>query len=187
MDWNDNTFRVYSTQNVHGSHCYTSYLDQSSENEVHIIDHDIEDDQDDDDDEEEEEEEEEKTSNGSDDSVSSVASDDKESIPFAISPDNESKCAGLDDDPMHVTAITPDDDRIQGTRRPSSWVVRLQGSDRDVLVYAARFMGLLGPSYPVQDASNNLFGQIISVGFFKGSTIALIEPAKEDSKHACKE
>lgn len=102
--------------------------------------------------------------------------------------DNEGKRARHHDNSMHVIAITPSGGHIQGTLRPSFWTVRLHVSDRNdqnVPVRAARFADPLGPSSAmssVRDASNNILGHIISVGFFKGSEIALIMPAKEVSE-----
>lgn len=197
-------FYVYSTQFDCESHCYTLELNQSSKYEVKIIVHDIQDDQDEDDDDEDEEgedgegieakerrrsildteDDDEPESSSSNDSASSMASDDKTftQTSSAIPLDNEGKCVAHRDNPMHVTAITPNGGHIQGTLRPRFWEVRLHGSDRDFRVHAARFAESLGPNSAmtwVRDASNNILGHIISVGFFKGSEIALIMPAKE--------
>ncbi|PNP38938.1 hypothetical protein TGAMA5MH_09162 [Trichoderma gamsii] len=210
MAWNDNKFYVYATQYGYESHCYTLGLDQSSKYEVTVIAHDIQDDQDDDEDEDDEEdkddegieveerrrsvsdseENDESETESSGDSASSMASDDKNStqISSATPPDDQGKRAAHHDGPMHVTAITPSGGHIQGTRRPDHWSVQLNGSGRYLLVYAARFAGSLGPDYTtswVRDASNNILGHIISVGFFKGSEIALILPAAEVFEHAC--
>lgn len=92
------------------------------------------------------------------------------------------------DEPMQVKAETPSGGYIFGSRRPSLWKVRLPGSNEDLQVYAARFAASLEPgctgSWVLDAESDNLLGHIITVGFFGGSEIALIMPAKDVFEHA---
>lgn len=92
---------------------------------------------------------------------------------------------------MQVKAVTPSGGYIQGTRMPKLWTVRLPSSNEDLQVYAARFGGSLGPgftgSWVLDVKSNKLLGHIITIGFYKGSEVALIVPAMNVFKHACNE
>lgn len=92
------------------------------------------------------------------------------------------------DEPMDVAVVTPSGGYICGSRRRSIWVVRLPDSNEDLQVYAATFAGSLdhgcAGSWVWDTRTHNLLGHVITVGFFAGSEIALIMPAKDVFEHA---
>jgi hypothetical protein len=82
---------------------------------------------------------------------------------------------------LKVTTVTPSGGRIQGTRMPSLWKVRLPGKNENLQVYAARFGRSLDPGYTGSwvwdERAHQVLGHIISVRFFEGSEVALIVPS----------
>lgn len=180
MAQHDNTFYRYSTVCEQG--WYKLVLDESSENQVQIIAHDDQGQDDEGDEGDEDIKAKEKLGSVSDAGKSNASKPNSSNSPSSL--------VAHHDNPIHVGTITFRDGLVSGKLRPSFWVIRLPGSTDHFEMYAARFAESLGPGYVnrcVWDERNINLGKIVHLGLFRGSEIALIEPATNIFGHASKE